>query len=65
MKRSVYVLLTEQKIHAFGSWSRAIKISQRASRMGAKYEFMSTEVKTGDRFKKVAITEPYWGEVCP
>lgn len=57
---SVYVLLTADKIHAYGTHSRALKIFQRAERMGVKVEFASALVRGGDPYTKVKLEDP-WG----
>lgn len=59
-RASVYVLLTKDKIHAYGTHSRALKIYQRAQRMGVKgVEFCSALVRTGDPYTKASLADPW------
>lgn len=57
--KNVYILLTVKKIHAYGSWSRAMKIHQRATRMNAAHEYMSAGVKAGDPFKRAKVIDMF------
>jgi hypothetical protein len=46
----VYLLLTKNKVHAYGTWTRWRKIIARASRMGVDFESMQVDVRKGDPY---------------
>lgn len=55
----IFVMLTEKKVHIYGTWSRAMKVHQRARLMGAKHEYMSGDLKRGDPFKSVVLNDTW------
>jgi hypothetical protein len=56
---SVYILLTDDRVRAYTTHGRAIKVYKRAQRMGVKVEFMSCEARAGDPYKRAKVVDPW------
>ena len=49
----VYIILTEARVRVYTAEARAIKVSDRARRMGVAHEYIAVEARRGDPYKGV------------
>lgn len=64
---NVYILLTEDRVRAYTTHARALKVYQRAQRMGVKgVEFTQCEARSGDPYKRAKLEPSPWSLTsCP
>lgn len=59
----VYVLITAARVRLYTTHARALKVCQRARRMGIKVEFTSDIVRRGDPYRRAKLEPISWGVV--
>lgn len=62
-----YVLITDARVRVYSTASRALKVAERARRMGVQVEYLSAAVIAGDPFKRVKAPACNWLDpaCCP
>lgn len=54
-QRFVYILLTDVKVHAYSTHATALRVYERAKRVGVKVEIATAQVRKGDRYQHVKV----------